>query len=94
MWPEFPTGNGKLDILIMYRDNLYGLEVKSFADLSEYKKAIGQAASYGKQLHVHEIHLVFFIKAIDDENRRKYMAEYVDDMSGVTVKPVFIETGL
>ena len=63
VWPEFPTGNGKLDILIMYRERLYGLEVKSFADLSEYKKALVQAASYGKQLSVHTITWSFSSKA-------------------------------
>jgi len=28
--PEFPTGNGKIDILIQYSERLYGIEVKSF----------------------------------------------------------------
>ncbi len=93
VWPEFPTGNGKLDILISYKEHLYGLEIKSFADLSEYHKALSQAASYGKQLCIDTITLVFFIETIDDENRRKYEAEYVANMTGVTVKPVFIETG-
>ncbi|MCP4404943.1 MAG: hypothetical protein GY801_47535, partial [bacterium] len=27
VWPEFPTGNGKIDILISYREQLYGIEV-------------------------------------------------------------------
>jgi hypothetical protein len=94
VWPEFPTGNGKLDILISYQERLYGLEVKSFADLSEYKKALVQAAAYGKQLALQEITLVFFIEAIDDENRQKYEAKYVDEATGVTVKPVFVETGM
>jgi hypothetical protein len=94
VWPEFPTGNGKLDILISYQERLYGLAVKSFTDLAEYQKALTQAAAYGQQLQLHEITLVFFIEAIDEENRRKYETEYVDDATGVIVRPVFVETGV
>lgn len=94
VWPEFPTGNGKLDILISYQERLYGLEVKSFVDLSEYKKALTQAAAYGKQLTLQTITLIFFIEAIDEENRRKYESEYQDNTTGVTVKPVFVEIGM
>jgi hypothetical protein len=30
VYPEFPTGNGKIDILIKHGGQLYGLELKSF----------------------------------------------------------------
>lgn len=94
VWPEFPTGNGKLDILVRYQQRLYGLEVKSFSDLNEYRKALKQAASYGKDLGIPEITLVLFIESIDEDNRSKYQQHYVDAATGVTVKPVFIETGV
>jgi len=94
VWPEFPTGNGKLDILISYQERLYGLEVKSFSDLTEYQKALVQAASYGKSLGLSEMILVFFIETIDEENRARYEAAYADHTTNVTVKPVFIETGM
>jgi len=29
--PEFPTGNGKIDLLIRHGGQLFGLELKSFA---------------------------------------------------------------
>ncbi|MEE4359241.1 MAG: AAA-like domain-containing protein, partial [Desulfococcaceae bacterium] len=32
VWPEFPTGNGKTDLMIRYAGNLYGLELKSYTD--------------------------------------------------------------
>lgn len=73
---------------------MYGIEVKSFADLTEYKRALGQVARYGKELDLQEITLVFFIETIDEENRTIYEAEYVDGTTGVTVKPVFVETGI
>jgi hypothetical protein len=94
VWPEFPTGNGKLDILITYQEHLYGIEVKSFSTLSEYKKSLGQAALYGKQLGLTEIFLLFFIDSIDEENRTKHETTYVDETTGVIVRPVFVETGV
>lgn len=94
VWPEFPTGNGKLDILIKYRSQQYGVEVKSFSTIADYNEALGQAASYASQLSLNEITLVFFIEAIDEDNRDKYEAAYVDKPTGVTVKPVFVETGI
>jgi hypothetical protein len=93
VWPEFPTGNGKIDILIDYREQLYGLEVKSFSDLAEYRKALKTAALYGKQLTIDNITLIFFIDAIDEENRTTYEGAFKDETTGVTVHVVFIETG-
>ena len=94
VWPEFPTGNGQLDILIEYQEQLHGIEVKSFTDLTEYRKALEQAARYANQLKLTEIILVFFIESIDTENRVRYEAEYMDKATGVTVNPVFVETGV
>jgi len=31
VWPEFPTGNGKADLIIRYAGEVYGVEVKSFS---------------------------------------------------------------
>ena len=50
IWPEFPTGNGNLDLLVRYRGKEYGIEVKSFLDAYEYKRAVGQAARYGRSV--------------------------------------------
>jgi hypothetical protein len=91
--PEFPTGNGKIDIIIEHSGNLYGLEIKSYTNEREHKKALQQAARYGKQLHLTEISLITFVEYIDEQNRNKYEAEYVDEETGVTVVPVFVETG-
>jgi len=94
IWTEFPTGSEKSDILITYQGHLYGIEVKSFVDVAEYRKTIKQAALYGKQLQLKEITLIFFIESIDKENRNTYETEYTDGTTGVTVKPVFVETGI
>jgi hypothetical protein len=91
VYPEFPTGNGKVDLLIRYGENLYALELKSYTDERGYQEALKHAAAYGSQLGLNEISLIFFIEVIDEKNRQKYEAAYLDKKTGVTVKPVFVQ---
>jgi len=93
VFPEFPTGNGKIDLVVKYGDLTYGIELKSYTNERNYKEALEQTAKYGKQLGLPEIFLVFFIEYIDDENREKVEQEYRSKETGVTVKPIIIETG-
>ena len=92
VYPEFPTGNGKIDLLITYRDRTYGLELKSYTDEAGYHDALEQAARYGGQLGLTEIFVVFFVEYIDDANREKYEMACLDESTGVNVVPVFVET--
>jgi hypothetical protein len=93
VYPEFPTGNGKIDIVIKYADKVYGIELKTFSDSRTYTNALGRAAEYGKTLGLNEICLVFFIETIDEQNRKKYETPYLDETTGVNVTPIFVETG-
>ncbi|MEN8219884.1 MAG: AAA-like domain-containing protein [Pseudomonadota bacterium] len=93
IYPEFPTGNGQIDLLIRYAGQLFGLELKSFADQRLYRKALDQAAKYGQELSVTEIWLVFFIECVDEKNRQLFEADYIDNARGVTVHPLFVQTG-
>ena len=93
IFPEFPTGNGKIDLLLQYNNMTYGIELKSFMDRSGYRVALEQAAQYGNRLGLREIFLVSFIENIDDANKKKYETPFQDPGSGVTVYPVFIQTG-
>ncbi len=93
VYPEFPTGNGQIDLIIKYQGKTYGIEVKSYTDKPGYHEALDQAARYAKSLGISEITLAFFIEAIDDDNRCKYEAIYTDEKRGVTVRPVFVEIG-
>jgi predicted type IV restriction endonuclease len=74
--PEFPTGNGAIDLLIRHAGKLFGLELKGFANQREYRKALIQAAKYGKQLGLTEIGLVLFVEVVDDKNRQKFEKDY------------------
>lgn len=91
--PEFPTGNGKIDLLVTHANRRYGIELKSFSTEREYKDALSQAANYGKQLELAEISLVFFVETIDSKSREKYQKVHKDKETGVTVRPIFVETG-
>ena len=91
--PEFPTGNGQVDLLIQYAGQRFGLEVKSFASQHEYNKALLQSVRYAQHLGLNTITLLLFVEAVDEENRRKYEVIYHDPTTGVTVEPVFVTTG-
>jgi hypothetical protein len=93
VYPEFPTGNGKIDLIVKYADKTYGIEVKSYMNKFGYKRAIEQAALYGNQLNLKEINLIFFIENINDENRKKYELDFFDKETKVKVLPLFVETG-
>ena len=90
--PEFPTGNGKIDIQILHGGQVYGLELKSYSNQTQYKKALTQAANYANQMRWSTVWLVLFVERIDEQNRTKYEAIYRDPQTQVVVAPVFVET--
>ncbi|MDM8530035.1 AAA-like domain-containing protein [Anaerolineales bacterium HSG25] len=92
--PEFPTGNGKIDLLIDYEGIRYGLEVKSFGNQRAYKKGLVQAANYGHSLGLSEIWLVLFIEAVDEVNQKRFEVGYTDPETGVQVHPQFVQIGV
>ncbi|MCX6579725.1 MAG: AAA-like domain-containing protein [Candidatus Aminicenantes bacterium] len=93
IFPEFPTGNGKIDLLLQYNNMTCGIELKSFSDQTAYKVALTQAAQYANRLGLRDIYLVSFIESIDDANKKKYETPFQKPGTGVTVYPVFIQTG-
>jgi hypothetical protein len=92
VYPEFPTGNGKIDIVIKYKQRIYGIELKTYTDYVGYKDALRRAADYGKKLGLQEITLVFFVDTMDKQSRDKYEREYLDEANSVKVIPIFVET--
>lgn len=65
--PEFPTGNGKIDLILKYREKVYALELKSFKDRYVYEEGIDRAAEYGKQLGLKEIFYLVFVEIKEEE---------------------------
>ncbi len=93
VYPEFPTGNGQIDLLIRHGQRRYGLELKSFTTQREYNAALKQATRYAHRLNLTAVWLVMFVEQVDEQNRQKYEAIYVDEEYGVKVNPIFIQTG-
>jgi len=87
--PEFPTGNGKIDLILKYRKNTYALELKSFSDMSDFHRGIEQAAEYGRQTGLKEISFVVFVELSPAESKQ---LEKVVEKNGVnvTVLPIGI----
>ncbi len=90
--PEFPTGNGKIDLIIEYKGETYALELKSFQDMTQFKKAVDQAARYARSLGLSRVLLAFFIDAIDDKNRARLEVDVEHADAGVTVEVCFLLT--
>jgi len=79
--------------LIRYAGQLFGLELKSFANQRSYQQALKQAAKYGQELGVTAVWLVLFVEAVDDKNRQRFEVVYTDNKTGVVVHPLFVQTG-
>jgi hypothetical protein len=57
---EVPTGRGRTDILIIYRDKKYIIETKIFTDLSYFEKGKRQLAAYLKTESLAEGYYIVF----------------------------------
>jgi hypothetical protein len=66
--PEFPTGNGKVDLVIRTKEQHVGLvEVKSFVDMYDLAKGRAQAAGYARQLGLASVTMAVFVPVPDEE---------------------------
>jgi hypothetical protein len=66
--PEFPTGNGKVDLVLRTKEGHVGLvEVKSFVDMYDLGKGRAQAAGYAKQLGLPAVTMAVFVPVPDAE---------------------------
>ncbi len=64
--PEFPTGNGKVDIHLKCEGKRGIIEVKSFVDAYKLKEDREQAADYAKSLGLDTVTMAIFIPVEDD----------------------------
>ena len=84
--PEFPTGNGKVDLQCEAKRGL--IEVKSFVKAAQVKEARVQAARYAVRIHLSEVAIALFVPVEDEEVLKKLSGEECAD--GVTVTVVAI----
>jgi len=90
--PEFPTGNGKVDLHLSCKGEKKGLiEVKSFVNAYEAKDAIIQAAKYAKKTKHDFITIAMFAPFTDEHVLEKLsITERIDN---ITVNVVAIGQG-
>ena len=81
--PEFPTGNGKVDLHLLSKDKQKGLiEVKSFVNAYEVNDAITQAAKYAKKTGHKSITIAMFAPFTDEHVLTKLsVTEHIDNIT-------------
>ena len=86
--PEFPTGNGKVDLHLRRDHQRTVIEVKSFINTTMLEKAKAQAGHYGAQLGLAKVTLAVFVPCIDEIILTKLSGESIHE--GVVVHVVTI----
>ncbi len=69
--PEFPAGNGRVDLHLKCGEKQAIIEVKSFTSMTRLKTAGEQAARYARKLNFSGITLVVFVPIEDEETLAK-----------------------
>jgi len=88
--PEFPTGNGRVDIHLRCNNKEGIIEVKSFRDMHILEQSIVQASEYAKKLNLHSIVLVVFLTGVEEDEVMQLKVERVVEGIKVYVEPVLI----
>ena len=86
--PEFPTGNGRVDLHLRCNEKRGLIEVKSFRERSELNEAKVQAAGYAKRLGFPAVTIALFIAVADETVLAALSGE--DEIDGVQVRTVAI----
>jgi hypothetical protein len=86
--PEFPTGNGKVDIHLRCGEKRGIIEIKSFVDAYQAKFDRKQAAQYAENLGFDTVTLALFVPLEDEAVLEKLSGE--EEIDGVRVHVVAI----
>ncbi len=81
--PEFPTGNGRVDLWLEFEDNRAIVEIKSFSNQRQLRLAQQQAAHYAHQLGLDEVMFVVFSPFLDEESAQALCG--INDLERVRV---------
>lgn len=85
--PEFPTGNGKVDLVIRHKTQLGVLEVKSFVDMYLFEEGKKQTAGYAKKLGLSEATMAVFVPVSEDEIPKELSEDAQIDGVRISVVP-------
>ena len=85
--PEFPTGNGKVDLVLHTKNHRAVIEVKSLREVWELHAYREQAARYATKLGLAQATLVVFAPVDDESVLLPYAGEALQDDVRVTTVP-------
>ncbi|QTA81423.1 AAA ATPase-like domain-containing protein [Desulfonema limicola] len=77
--PEFPTGNGRVDLHLRCKNRQAVIEVKSFKDQAELEYSRNQALKYAQKLELSAISLAVFVPVEDEEILKKLSSSQTID---------------
>jgi hypothetical protein len=83
--PEFPTGNGKVDLHLRWRNHRSLIEIKSFVDMRGLEKGLRQAAEYARQADLDAVTVAVFMPVKDEAVLAAASRETTIDGVAVTV---------
>lgn len=86
--PEFPTGNGRVDLHLKCGTKKGIIEVKSFTNLSELESAKDQAGGYAATLGMNYVTIALFVPVEDENILEKLSGRTVVDSVKVTVSAI------
>ncbi len=86
--PEFPTGNGKVDLHLKCGEKSGLIEVKSFTGALQLKEGRKQAADYAKKCGLEAVAMALFAPLNDEAVLAKLSTEAVIDNVTVTVTAI------
>ncbi len=89
--PEFPTGNGKVDLHLRCKGKEGVIEVKSYVDQLTFQASLGQAARYARSLGLSKILMAVFVPTHDTEVLSTLSTSH--ELEGVRVDVVAIGWG-
>ncbi len=86
--PQFPTGNGTVDLVLRWEAHVGVIEVKSFVNMYELGQGQKQAAEYAVKLGLSAATLAVFVPVTDEEVLRKLSGH--KQVGGIPVTTVAI----
>lgn len=86
--PEFPTGNGKVDLHLQCGSQLGIIEVKSFVDSYQIKHDQEHVADYAKNLGLDNVTIAVFIPVLEETVLEKLSTQEI--VNGIEVNVVAI----
>ena len=86
--PEFPTGNGRVDLHLQCGDKAGVIEVKSYKSQANLEKAQIQAAGYANSLKMPSIAIAVFVPVEDDSLLKRLSGKTVIDGVKVMVSAI------